>query len=209
MTDDDLGARVKVRLTADLTKYGAGLVPGIEGVTVGRHGEWSKGFDWFITVNFPSASRTLDVLWKSLEVIKEDKSGLLTTEQASIEEYNLIQKEPISDEDFFAGLGYKDREDYMAHLDERVAKREREEQEAFIKSVRNVVKTIGPSGGFLSLEYDYIDSDRQKSHKRITSRYMYKSEEELFNKFDIPIRVEKLKNRPKPKKRSTELRMTI
>ena len=63
--------RIKVRLIEDLTKYGAGLIVGTEGVTVGRQRMWSRGNDRFITVNFPRIA-TLDVLWKSLEIIDED-----------------------------------------------------------------------------------------------------------------------------------------
>lgn len=63
--------KIKVRLTADLTKYLSGLVAGSEGVTVGQVGRWSKNDDRFISVNFPSKG-TLDVLWKSLEIIDEE-----------------------------------------------------------------------------------------------------------------------------------------
>ena len=62
---------IKVKLTTGLTKYAIGLIPGTEGITVGRQGIWSRGSDRFITVNFPRIG-TLDVLWNSLEIIDEE-----------------------------------------------------------------------------------------------------------------------------------------
>jgi len=44
------------------------LVPGVEGVTVGRHGEWSRGSDRFVGVRFQEIG-TFDILWESLEII--------------------------------------------------------------------------------------------------------------------------------------------
>lgn len=43
--------KIKVRLTADLTKYLLGLVAGSEGITVGQVGRWSKNDDlsWVAT----------------------------------------------------------------------------------------------------------------------------------------------------------------
>lgn len=61
---------VKVRLTVDLTKYLNGLVSGTEGITIGKHGMWSRQNDNFITVRFPMGS--LDVNMKSLEVIDDN-----------------------------------------------------------------------------------------------------------------------------------------
>ena len=62
---------IKVRLTTDLTGYAKGLVVGTEGVTIGNCGMWSRASDRFVTVRFPGIA-TLDVLWKSLEIIDED-----------------------------------------------------------------------------------------------------------------------------------------
>lgn len=62
---------IKVKLKVDLTRYGNGLVPGIEGYTIGRQGMWSRSNDNFITVCFPNI-KTLDVLWDSLEIIDEE-----------------------------------------------------------------------------------------------------------------------------------------
>lgn len=60
----------KVKLKVDLTKYHPSLKIGIEGVTVGRQGIWSRNQDRFITVEFPK--HTLDVLWDSLKIIDEE-----------------------------------------------------------------------------------------------------------------------------------------
>ncbi len=62
---------IKVKLTTDLTKYAEGLIAGIEGITVGRQGIWSRGSDRFITVSFPGIAM-LDVLWNSLEIVDEE-----------------------------------------------------------------------------------------------------------------------------------------
>jgi hypothetical protein len=61
---------IKVRLKADLTSYHPALKPGIEGVTAGQTGAWSRDSDRFIGVTFPSAG-TWDVLWTGLEIIDE------------------------------------------------------------------------------------------------------------------------------------------
>ena len=61
---------IKVRLTTDLTAYHKALVPGIEGVTTGQTGMWSRGSDRFIGVHFPGATM-LDVLWDSINIIDE------------------------------------------------------------------------------------------------------------------------------------------
>ena len=67
----DLEKGTKVKLIVDLTRYANGLVAGTEGITVGRQNLWSKGSDRFVTVCFPGIT-TLDVLWKSLEIIDEE-----------------------------------------------------------------------------------------------------------------------------------------
>lgn len=63
--------QIKVKLLVDLTRYANGLVEGSEGYTVGSKGMWSRANDNFITVCFPKIA-TLDVLWKSLEIIDEE-----------------------------------------------------------------------------------------------------------------------------------------
>lgn len=63
--------KIQVKLLVDLTKYADGLIEGTEGYTVGSKGMWSRANDNFITVCFPGIA-TLDVLWKSLEIIDEE-----------------------------------------------------------------------------------------------------------------------------------------
>lgn len=63
--------KIKVRLNTDLTRYGEGLKAGIEGYTIGNYGSWSHGSDRFVGVCFPGI-QTLDVLWKSLDIIDDD-----------------------------------------------------------------------------------------------------------------------------------------
>lgn len=62
---------IQVRLTTDLTKYNSLLVPGVEGYTVGNMGMWSRGSARFISVRLPNIT-TIDILWKSLEIIDEE-----------------------------------------------------------------------------------------------------------------------------------------
>ena len=62
---------IRVKLKVDLTKYNTALRPGVEGVTAGQSGLWSRGIRYrFIGVNFPGVG-TYDVLWEGLEVIDE------------------------------------------------------------------------------------------------------------------------------------------
>lgn len=61
---------VQVRLTTDLTRYHPRLEAGVEGVTIGQYGIWSRGSDRFVGVSFPGIG-TFDVLWASLEIIDE------------------------------------------------------------------------------------------------------------------------------------------
>lgn len=63
--------QIKVKLLVDLTRYADGLVEGSEGYTIGSKGMWSRANDNFVTVCFPNIA-TLDVLWKSLEIIDEE-----------------------------------------------------------------------------------------------------------------------------------------
>ncbi len=59
--------RIKVKLIADLSKYAHGLLPGVEGYTIGQYGSWSRGSDRFVGVCFPKIA-TLDVLWIPLKL---------------------------------------------------------------------------------------------------------------------------------------------
>lgn len=63
--------KIKVKLLVNLTRYADGLVEGSEGYTIGSKGMWSRANDNFVTVCFPNIA-TLDVLWKSLEIIDEE-----------------------------------------------------------------------------------------------------------------------------------------
>lgn len=80
---------IKVRLTQDLTRYHPGLVPGVEGITVGRYGIWSRGSDWFIGVSFPEIG-TFDILWEGLEII--DKDYLAEAEERETKKWELLKK---------------------------------------------------------------------------------------------------------------------
>lgn len=77
---------IKVKLISDLSKYAPGLLPGVEGYTIGEYGTWSRGSDRFIGVCFPKIA-TLDVLWKSIEIIDKDY----------IEEAALLQKNQMDE----------------------------------------------------------------------------------------------------------------
>lgn len=76
---------IKVKLITDLTKYANGLTPGTEGFTVGRQGTWSKGNDHFITVHFPGIT-TIDVLWKSLEILDGELIREIQKQESILEE---------------------------------------------------------------------------------------------------------------------------
>jgi hypothetical protein len=62
---------IRVRLTVNLTEYHPALRTGVEGVTVGQAGTWSRGSDRFVGVRFPGAG-IHDILWSSLEIIDEE-----------------------------------------------------------------------------------------------------------------------------------------
>ncbi|MEL7648473.1 MAG: hypothetical protein AAGU76_10300 [Sedimentibacter sp.] len=61
----------KVKIKTDLSKYANGLLPEIEGYTVGQYGTWSNGSDRFIGVCF-SGITTIDVLWEFLVIIDSE-----------------------------------------------------------------------------------------------------------------------------------------
>lgn len=71
MGETEMEEQIKVKLLVDLTRYADGLVEGSEGYTIGSKGMWSRANDNFVTVCFPNIA-TLDVLWKSLEIIDEE-----------------------------------------------------------------------------------------------------------------------------------------
>ncbi len=66
-----LDRQIKVRLLVDLSQYDCQLTKGIEGITVGSHGFWSKASDRFVGVRFPNIG-TFDILWQSLEVTDQE-----------------------------------------------------------------------------------------------------------------------------------------
>ncbi|WP_062197412.1 hypothetical protein [Massilibacterium senegalense] len=134
--------KIKVRLTADLTKYLSGLVAGSEGVTVGQVGRWSKNDDRFVSVNFPGKG-ILDVLWESLEIIDEE---------------------------------------YLAEAE----KRKRKELEE-LKTAYDVVKYVGPRGGFKYLSYQYVNSDGV--NVGVTQGFKAKAEKliDIFESYGIEV----------------------
>lgn len=80
---------VKVKLSADLTRYHPSLKPGVIGEIIGQYGKWSCGFeDRFIGVRFPE--HTLDVLWTSFEIIKDDTYKRLVAEKRIYVQENKI-----------------------------------------------------------------------------------------------------------------------
>ena len=118
----DMDRQIKVRLKVDLTKYSIGLVPGVEGITVGKMGIWSRGSDRFITVKFPGRA-TLDVLWDSLEIIDEEY----------LKEAEVSAKK------------------YMEEL----------------KTATDVVRYLGPRGGFQYLSFTYFTKEGISVHQTI------------------------------------------
>jgi hypothetical protein len=117
--------QIKVRLKADLTRYVTGLVPGVEGVTVGRRGIWSRGSDCFITVQFLGKT-TLDVLWSSLEIIDDE---YLKEAEASASK----------------------------HMEE-------------LKTATDIVRHLGPRGGFQCLSFTYRTEEGITTHTSIGFR---------------------------------------
>lgn len=136
--------RIQVRLKVDLTEYMKGLVAGTVGYTIGTFGIWSRTSDRFVGVHFPGIG-TLDVLWKSLEIIDED---------------------------------------YLREVEEYQKKKYEE-----LKSAKNVVKYIGPRGGFRYFSYEYIDSNGIRMST--SNSYKLESEKliELFKEFNIPVEI--------------------
>lgn len=91
-----MNERIRVRLTVDLTEYKPDLIAGSEGYTIGSFGMWSRTFDRFIGVNFPRIG-TLDVLWKSLEIIDEEYLR-------ELEKQRLIQLEELKRQEMLLNL---------------------------------------------------------------------------------------------------------
>lgn len=71
---------MRVKLTEDLTNYGDGLIPGIEGETLIEKGLWSRNSSRYVMVLFDNGIK-IDVLWKGLEIL--DKSEIEKREKAN------------------------------------------------------------------------------------------------------------------------------
>jgi len=139
---------IKVRLTQDLTRYHPELVSGVEGVTVGQYGMWSRGSDRFVGVRFPEIG-TFDILCEKLEIIDEE---------------------------------------YLAEAEER-DKRKWE----LLKNAKNVVRTIGPKGGFKYLSYEYLDEKGIPNHVSNGDRQAAEKLIAFFRKHGIEVREDRLK----------------
>ena len=92
MKNADIGLRVILK--DDLTRYNKKLVPGIEGITIGRQGMWSRSQDRFITVEFEGGI-VLDVLWSGLEIIDKDYIKQAEEKERIFEEELKTTKEAV------------------------------------------------------------------------------------------------------------------
>ncbi len=134
---------IKVRLKTDLTRYNPKLVIGVEGVTVGQTGMWSRGSDRFIGVNFPEIG-TFDILWEGLEIIDQE---------------------------------------YLAKM-----KKQKDEEAEALKTATDVVKYVGPNGGFQCLRYTYTGPDGRICSTSQGFRAKAEEIESLLRAYNIPIR---------------------
>jgi len=64
-----------------------------------------------------------------------------------------------------------------------------------VKTVRNVVKHLGPLGGFRSLSYEYIEENGIIVHSGVGSKVEAERLEGLFTKNNIPIETQKVSRR--------------
>lgn len=138
---------ISVKLIKDLTKYRAGLIPGIKGVTLGEQGALSRSNDNFITVRFEN-NTVLDVLWSNLEII--DKIYLKESEER--------------------------RKEYLMEL----------------KTSNNIIKYIGPRGGFKYLSFKYISKDGTRIYTSIA--FKNKAEEllKIFSVYNLNVEIKTL-----------------
>lgn len=148
--ENELGDYMKdisVKLIKDLTKYRAGLIPGIKGVTLGEQGALSRSNDNFITVRFEN-NTVLDVLWSNLEII--DKIYLKESEER--------------------------RKEYLMEL----------------KTSNNIIKYIGPRGGFKYLSFEYISKDGTRIY--ISTTFKNKAEEllKIFSVYNLNVEIKTL-----------------
>lgn len=138
--------KIKVRLKVDLTQYHSGLIPGLEGYTIGQSGEWSRNFDRFVGVCFPGV-HTLDVLWESLEIIDED---------------------------------------YL-----QLSAKKKEKKLELLRSARNVVKCLGPRGGFRSLSFEYNEETGNVVYESVAWKQEAEELEKHFKECGISIEINK------------------
>lgn len=140
--------QIKVKLNSDLSRYGEGLLPGIEGYTIGQYGSLSRNSDRFIGVCFPGIA-TLDVLWGSLEIIDNEY----------LKEAALIRKKEMSN----------------------------------LKNAKNVIKYVGPKGGFRYISYEYISEDGIVNH--VSNGFKSDADNliEIFNQYGINVETRTIK----------------
>ncbi|NFH78662.1 hypothetical protein FDA09_04485 [Clostridium botulinum] len=61
-----------------------------------------------------------------------------------------------------------------------------------LKSAKNIVKSVGPRGGFRYLCYEYITLDGSKSNKSIGLKKEADKLLELFSKYNLNVKIEKV-----------------
>jgi hypothetical protein len=61
-----------------------------------------------------------------------------------------------------------------------------------LKTAKNVVKTVGPQGGFRRLSYEYINEHGTIAHASTGSKTEAESLETFFAKHNIPVKNEKM-----------------
>lgn len=138
---------ISVKLIKDLSQYRTGLIPGINGITLGEQGALSRSNDNFITVRFEN-NTVLDVLWSNLEII--DKIYLKESEER--------------------------RKEYLMEL----------------KTSNNIIKYIGPRGGFKYLSFKYISKDGTRIYTSIA--FKNKAEEllKVFSEYNLNVEIKTL-----------------
>jgi hypothetical protein len=60
-----------------------------------------------------------------------------------------------------------------------------------LKTAQNIVKTVGPQGGFRYLSYEYINEHGTLAHAGTGSKTEAERLEMFFAKHNIPIKIEK------------------
>ena len=62
-----------------------------------------------------------------------------------------------------------------------------------LKTAQNVVKTVGPQGGFRYLSYEYVNEQGTTAHTGTGSKTEAERLEMFFAKHNIPIKIEKVR----------------